>query len=106
MANDTSLTVLQKEITELRDALDLHSYKYYVLDEPSIPDAEYDRLFGRLKEIEAEHPEMITADSPTQRVGAMPVSGFESVAHEIAMLSLDNAFSAEDLGDFDRVLCN
>jgi DNA ligase (NAD+) len=102
MANDTSLTALQKEITELRDALDLHSYKYYVLDEPSIPDAEYDRLFGRLKEIEAEHPEMITADSPTQRVGAMPVSGFESVAHEIAMLSLDNAFSAEDLGDFDR----
>lgn len=95
-------TALLKELQQLRDTLDQHSYKYYVLDEPSIPDAEYDRLFNRLKAIELEHPELITSDSPTQRVGSAPVAGFESVRHEIPMLSLDNAFSEEDLSEFDR----
>lgn len=95
-------TALLNELHQLRETLEQHSYKYYVLDEPSIPDAEYDRLFNRLKAIEADHPELITSDSPTQRVGSAPVAGFESVRHEIPMLSLDNAFSEEDLSEFDR----
>ena len=89
-------------ILALRADLDLHSHRYYVLDEPSIPDAEYDRLFNELKALEAAHPELITADSPTQRVGGAALSAFGEVRHEVPMLSLGNAFEEDDLLDFDR----
>ncbi|TVP89529.1 MAG: NAD-dependent DNA ligase LigA [Pseudomonadaceae bacterium] len=87
---------------ELREALDQHNYRYYVLDEPSIPDAEYDRLFRELQSIEAEHPELVSADSPTQRVGGAPLSAFAEVKHEVPMLSLGNAFDEQSMRDFDR----
>lgn len=93
---------ITSRLTELRSQLDLHSYRYYVLDEPSISDAEYDRLFAELQSLEQQFPELVTADSPTQRVGARPDSGFAEVAHELPMLSLENAFSDEDLAAFVR----
>lgn len=89
-------------VAKLRDALDQHNYRYYVLDEPSIPDAEYDRLFRELQALEAEHPELISADSPTQRVGGAPLSAFDEVKHEVPMLSLGNAFDEQSMRDFDR----
>ncbi|MFP4697038.1 NAD-dependent DNA ligase LigA, partial [Thiohalospira sp.] len=89
-------------VRELRETIDYHNYRYYVLDDPEIPDAEYDRLLRELQALEAEHPELITADSPTQRVGAAPVSELGEVAHEIPMLSLANAFSEEELAAFDE----
>lgn len=89
-------------ILALRAELDLHSHRYYVLDEPSIPDAEYDRLFNELKALEAAHPELVTLDSPTQRVGGAALSAFGEVRHEVPMLSLGNAFEESDLLDFDR----
>ena len=90
------------ELEALKSTLDHYNYQYYVLDDPSVPDAEYDRLFKQVKAIEEQYPELITADSPTQRVGGQPIAGFAEVQHEIPMLSLDNAFSAEELQDFDR----
>lgn len=95
-------TDLLNRLAELREQLDLHSYRYYVLDEPSITDSEYDRLFSELQSLESQHPEFITADSPTQRVGAKPKGGFVEVAHERPMLSLDNVFNNEDLSSFVR----
>src|ERR1700733_7177432 len=89
-------------IQQLRQQIDEHSYRYYVLDNPTIPDAEYDRLFRELQTLEAEHPKLITPDSPTQRVGAAPLKEFATVEHEIPMLSLDNAFSAAELIAFDK----
>ncbi|GMQ52983.1 NAD-dependent DNA ligase LigA [Halopseudomonas aestusnigri] len=86
----------------LREEIAQHNYRYYVLDEPAVPDAEYDRLFNELKAIEAEHPDLITPDSPTQRVGGAPASGFGEVRHEVPMLSLGNAFAEQDMLDFDR----
>ena len=91
-----------RRIEQLRTAINEHNYRYYVLDEPSVPDAEYDRLFNELRALEVEHPELVTADSPTQRVGAEALSAFGQVRHEIPMLSLGNAFSDEDLLNFDR----
>ena len=91
---------LQQQIDKLRQDLRRYEYEYHVLDNPTIPDAEYDRLFHQLKALEAEHPELITADSPTQRVGAKPLSGFAQIRHEIPMLSLDNAFSDEEFYAF------
>ncbi|MCV6610671.1 MAG: NAD-dependent DNA ligase LigA [Amphritea sp.] len=99
MTADTSVTQL---LEQLRDQLRHHNYQYYVLDNPSIPDAEYDRLFHQLKALEAEHPELITADSPTQRVGAEPLAAFSQVSHEMPMLSLDNAFDADDMRAFTK----
>ncbi len=93
---------LLSEIDSLRQQLNEHNYRYYVLDDPSVPDAEYDRLMGRLRELEGLHPELVTAESPTQRVGSTPQSAFATVVHDVPMLSLDNAFTAEDLRDFDR----
>ena len=87
---------LQQQIDTLRQDLRRYEYEYHVLDNPTIPDAEYDRLFHQLKALEAAYPELITADSPTQRVGAKPLSGFAQIRHEIPMLSLDNAFSDEE----------
>ncbi|WGE89456.1 NAD-dependent DNA ligase LigA [Actinobacillus arthritidis] len=86
----------------LRQKLREYEYHYHVLDNPLVPDVEYDRLMNELKNLEWQHPEWITADSPTQRVGAKPLDGFAQVTHEIPMLSLDNAFSDEDLDGFLR----
>ena len=91
---------LQQQIDTLRQDLRRYEYEYHVLDNPTIPDAEYDRLFHQLKALEAAHPELIIADSPTQRVGAKPLSGFAQIRHEIPMLSLDNAFSDEEFYAF------
>lgn len=92
----------ETRILELRTELDLHNYRYHVLDEASIPDVEYDRLFHELKALEAENPHLVTPDSPTQRVGSAALSAFSQVSHEVPMLSLGNAFEDDDLRDFDR----
>ena len=92
----------RQRIAELREQINYHNYRYYVLDDPEIPDAEYDRLLRELQRLEAEHPELVTPDSPTQRVGAAPLKEFREVRHEVPMLSLANAFSEEELRDFDR----
>lgn len=91
-----------KRSEELRTALDEHNYRYYVLDDPGIPDAEYDRLFRELQKLEADHPGLATGDSPTRRVGSSLETSFAEVVHRLPMLSLDNAFSEEELRDFDR----
>jgi DNA ligase (NAD+) len=96
-----SKTLLQ-ELESLRDQINHHNYRYHSLDTPEILDSEYDQLFQRLKAIEAEHPELVVGDSPTQRVGSAPLEGFSQVTHELPMLSLDNAFGEEDLIDFNR----
>ncbi|BAN69471.1 NAD-dependent DNA ligase LigA [endosymbiont of unidentified scaly snail isolate Monju] len=93
---------IRQRIEALRREIDYHNYRYYVLDDPEIPDAEYDRLMRELQALEAEHPELVTPDSPTQRVGAKPLSAFAEVRHAVPMLSLDNAFSDQELDDFDR----
>ncbi len=90
------------EINELRKQINFHSYRYYALDDPEITDAEYDRLMRRLQELEAQNPAAITPDSPTQRVGAAPLTAFQTVVHEMPMLSLDNAFSDEELLAFNQ----
>jgi len=92
------------EAESLRQRLDNWNYQYYVLDQPTVPDAEYDRCMRRLRELEANHPELARADSPTQRVGGEPLERFRQVVHEMPMLSLDNAFSEQDMLDFDRRL--
>jgi DNA ligase (NAD+) len=91
-------------IERLRHELNHYNYQYYVLDNPSVPDSEYDRLFQQLSALENNSPELISADSPTQRVGAKPLDGFTQVKHEMSMLSLGNAFSDEDLVAFDTRL--
>lgn len=96
------MSSVNKQIELLREQIREHNYHYYVLDEPIVPDAQYDRLFKQLKELESEHPELITEDSPTQRVGAQPLAAFEQVQHRIPMLSLDNVFNEEELIAFDR----
>ena len=92
------------EVARLRQELAEHNHHYYVLDAPVITDQAYDRLLRRLQQLEAEFPELVTADSPTQRVGSEPASHFETVTHEVPMLSLDNAFDDEELFSFDRRL--
>ncbi len=91
---------------ELRRVIEEHNYRYYTLDEPSIPDAEYDALMRELRRLEQAHPDLATADSPTQRVGAQPATAFAEVPHQLPMLSLDNAFDEEDLRAFDRRVCD
>src|SRR5947209_20560801 len=85
---------------ELRHALREASYRYYVLDTPTLSDAEYDRLFRELEELEKAHPELLTPDSPTQRVGAAPSEKFAKVTHRKQMMSLANAMSSEEFGEF------
>jgi DNA ligase (NAD+) len=97
-------TEISAAIQQLRCVLNNYNYQYYVLDNPSVPDSEYDRLFQQLSALEQESPELISSDSPTQRVGAKPLDGFTQVKHEMSMLSLDNAFSDEDLITFDKRL--
>lgn len=86
----------------LREQLAHHNYRYYVLDDPEVPDAEYDRLMSALRELEAAHPDLVTPDSPTQRVSGEPSREFGEVVHRVPMLSLDNAFTEEDIRNFDR----
>jgi len=93
---------LAKELEKLRREVDEHNYAYHVLDDPKIPDAEYDRLMRRLLEIEQEHPELVTPVSPSQRVGAAAVSEFREAVHEQPMLSLENVFTKEELESFDK----
>ncbi len=93
---------VQKELERLRSLISDYNYQYYVLDDPSVPDSEYDRLYRELGKLESEHPDLITEDSPTQRVGAKPDSGFEEVVHELPMLSLDNAMDSGEMTNFDR----
>jgi DNA ligase (NAD+) len=88
--------------SELKETLERYNYRYHALDDPEVPDAEYDKLMLELRALETQHPELLTPDSPTQRVGAAPVAAFGTVKHRLAMLSLDNAFSEEEVRDFDR----
>jgi DNA ligase (NAD+) len=89
-------------IEDLRQRIHYHNYRYYALDDPEISDAEYDRLMAELRDLEKSFPELITADSPTQRVGAPPLEEFQTVRHTLPMLSLDNAFDEKELGEFDQ----
>lgn len=100
MIQETDMT--HQQMLDLIQQLNDYSYAYHVKDEPIVPDAVYDRDYRQLQSIEAEHPEWIQADSPTQRVGEKPDSGFTNVAHTVPMLSLDNAFDNESLADFDQ----
>ena len=93
---------LEKKIGSLREKIRHHEYLYYVLDQPEISDAEFDKLMQQLKDLEAEHPGLITADSPTQRVGGKPREGFVKVAHSSPMLSLDNTYNEDELRDWER----
>jgi DNA ligase (NAD+) len=93
---------ITKEVERLREKLRHHEYLYHVADDPEISDAAYDRLMNRLKKLEAENPKLVTADSPTQRIGGAPREGFQTVVHRTPMVSLDNAFSFEELANFDR----
>ncbi len=94
--------VIAERAAELREQLHHHNYRYYVLDDPEISDAEYDRLLRELQEIEAGHPELVTIDSPTRRVGAPPLEKFGTGRHAVPMLSLENAFDAGEMAEFDR----
>lgn len=93
---------LRMQASALREALDRHNYRYYALDDPEIPDAEYDRLMRELQALEKRFPELVVPESPTQRVGSGPVEGFAQVRHRVPMLSLANALNEEELEDFDR----
>ncbi|WMY75546.1 NAD-dependent DNA ligase LigA [Buttiauxella selenatireducens] len=96
------MDTIEQHITQLRTTLRHHEYLYHVLDNPEIPDAEYDRLMGELRSLEEAHPELITPDSPTQRVGAAPLSEFTQVRHEVPMLSLDNVFDEASYLAFNK----
>jgi DNA ligase (NAD+) len=99
------MTVARKDaekIEALREKIRHHEYSYYVLDQPEISDAEFDKLMRELKDFEAQHPEVLTADSPTQRVGGKPREGFVKVRHSSPMLSLDNTYNEEELRDWER----
>ena len=93
---------IEQQIQQLREQLNHHNYRYYVLDDPEVPDAEYDRLFHELKALERDNPSLVTPESPTQRVGGAPLSAFKQIGHEMPMLSLDNAFDADDMAEFNR----
>ena len=102
MSNDQTFEEAKKSVSELRDLLDKYSYQYYVQDKPVITDSEYDKLYKELVELEEIFPDLISNDSPTQRVGGTILPGFEKVVHDIPMLSLGNAFNENDLIDFDK----
>lgn len=95
-------TEIQQQLEQLRETLHYHAVRYYVEDSPEIPDAEYDRLMRELLDLEAQSPELVTIDSPSQRVGGLPLDGFDTVSHEIPMLSLDNAFDDGELSTFHK----
>src|SRR5262245_37449929 len=92
----------EQRLAELRDAIRRHEERYYILNDPDISDEEFDRLLHELERIEAEHPDLVTPDSPTQRVSGRPAEGFDTVEHLVPMLSLDNAYNDEELRAFDE----
>src|SRR5579864_5081154 len=98
----TSRRDAEQRLRKLRAELERHNHRYYVLDDPEVSDSEYDRLMRELQALEQEHPELVTPDSPTQRVGAAPLDAFDEVRHAVPMLSLENAFEPEDVQEFDR----
>jgi len=93
---------LRQRVQRLRTEIERHNYRYHVLDDPDVPDAEYDRLMAELRALELQHPELVVPESPTQRVGGSPVAGFAEVRHHLPMLSLDNAFTRDEVAAFDR----
>ncbi len=93
---------VENEVERLRDEIRYHEHRYYVLNDPEISDFEFDKLMRRLQDLEREHPELVTADSPTQRVGGAPAEEFPKVRHSVPMISLDNTYSVDELRDFDR----
>ncbi|MDH3621681.1 MAG: NAD-dependent DNA ligase LigA, partial [Gammaproteobacteria bacterium] len=93
---------IRKRIDTLRDEIRYHNHRYHTLDDIEIPDAEYDRLLRELQDLERDHPELVTPDSPTQRVGAEPSESLQTVQHRLPMLSLDNVFAEEELREFHR----
>ena len=95
---------VKRLIEQLRAEIRGHDYLYYVLNQPEISDRQYDKLFTELKELEEANPQLITADSPTQRVSERPLEGFESVRHAMPMLSMDNTYNPEELRAFDERL--
>src|SRR5437016_4324896 len=95
---------VRKQIDDLRQQIEYHNYKYYVEAAPEISDRAFDRLMQELQELEKEHPEWITPDSPTQRVGGQPLAAFRQVRHRVPMLSIDNTYNEEDLREFDARL--
>ncbi|MCX5865269.1 MAG: NAD-dependent DNA ligase LigA [Deltaproteobacteria bacterium] len=104
LLNISGKDAIRQRLQALRQELTLHAHRYYVLDDPILADAEYDRLFQELVALEQQHPELITPDSPSQRVGGAPLAQFATVAHAVPMLSLENAFGADDLVDFEERL--
>jgi DNA ligase (NAD+) len=96
------MQTLPEQIAHLRQQIEAHDYAYYVLDNPSVSDAQYDALYRQLIELERAHPACVTPDSPSQRVGGKVMAGFQAVRHQVAMLSLDNAFSDDELAEFDQ----
>src|SRR5947207_15550764 len=92
----------EQRLKELRETIRRHEERYYIHNDPEISDEEFDRLLHELEQIEADHPDLVTADSPTQRVAGHPVEGFETVEHLLPMLSLDNAYTEEELRAFDE----
>ncbi|MEK6237120.1 MAG: NAD-dependent DNA ligase LigA, partial [Planctomycetales bacterium] len=98
------MAAVEKEIEKLREQIRVHDYKYYVEAEPVITDLEYDKLMNKLKKLESDRPDLVTPESPTQRVGGQPIEGFETVPHRTRMLSIDNTYSEEELREFDTRL--
>src|ERR1700722_14646700 len=98
----TQIDKLKAEAARLREQIDRHNYRYYVLDDPEVTDAEYDRMMRQLETLEREHPELLTPESPTHRVGAKPSEKFAVVVHRKMMLSLANAMDPEEMVEFDQ----
>src|SRR3954453_72208 len=96
------MTAPEQRLRELREAIRHHEEHYYIHNDPEISDEEFDRLLHELERLEAEHPELVTSDSPTQRVGGRAIEGFDTVEHAVPMLSLDNAYNEEELRAFDE----
>ena len=102
MVGEAGKEAVKQHIADLRKKIHYHNYRYYVLDEPEISDAEYDRLFNELEELESKYPELVTPDSPTQRVGAKPLEAFGTYKHSIPLLSLNSVYEEEEVKDFDE----
>src|SRR6516165_5624389 len=98
----SDISAARERAEELRQVINHHNYKYYVEDKPEISDREFDRLLDELKKIEETYPDLVTPDSPTQRVGGQPIEGFVAVRHRVPMLSIDNTYNAEELREFDK----
>ena len=98
------MVAITKKIKSLRQQINDHNYRYYILDDPLISDGEYDQLFRKLEQLEEQHPELIVPESPTQRIGAEPLEAFGTITHRIPMMSLANAMSDEELSAFDERL--